>query len=123
MNNKFKDFFNDPSKVTANFTPPRGKMIDAMLAVVGTDPLWYRNQTARLIVCALLAKIADAMREEQERNGKLVEDVWKCAFITTCSELLLNTHDRYASDEERECYPINEDGTEFRQGEIPDDET
>jgi hypothetical protein len=123
VNNKFKDFFNDPSKVTANFTPPRGRMIDAMLAVVGTDPLWYRNQQARLIVCALIAKIADTMREDQARNGKLVEDVWKCAFITTCSELLLNTHDRYASDEERVSFPINEDGTEFEQGEEFNPET
>lgn len=116
MNNKFKDFFSDPSKIMDNMIPPRNMMIEALLAVVGTNALWYREEGPRMMVCVLLAKIADSMREEQERNGKIDEDVWKAAFLTSCSELLLNTHDRYASDEEREQFPINEDGTEFGSG-------
>ena len=122
MNNKFKDFFNDPSKMMDTFLPPRNTMIEALLAVVGTNPLWYRDHGPRLLVCTLLGKIGDSMQEEHRRIGKVNEDVWKAAFLTTCSELLLNTHERYASDEEREMYPINEDGTEFGGHEDSDED-
>jgi hypothetical protein len=122
VNNKFKDFFNDPSKIMDNMIPPRNMMIDALLAVVGTNPLWYRDQGHRLLVCTLLGKIGDSMRQEQERTGKVDEDVWKAAFLTTCSELLLNTHQRYASEEEREMYPVNEDATEYEGDEDSDED-
>ena len=112
MNNNFKGFFNDPSKIMQNMIPPRDKMLEGLLVVVGTDPLWYRKPAPRMIVSALMSKIAESMRQEQERNGKVNEDIWKAGFITTCSELLINTREQYASPEELEDYPFDEDATE-----------
>ena len=112
MNNKFKDFFNDPEKVMQNIVPPRDKMMEGLLVIVGTDPLWYRNPAPRMIVCALLSKISESMRQEADKNGGIQEDVWKAGFITTCSELLLNTRDKYASQEELIDYPFDEDADE-----------
>lgn len=112
MNNKFKDFFNDPSKVANNFIPPRDKMLEGLLVIVGTDPLWYQKPAPRMLVSALMSKVADSMRLEQQQTGKVDEDVWKAAFITTCSELLINTRDKYASQEELIDYPFDEDATE-----------
>ena len=112
MKNNFSNFFNDPEKVMQNIVPPRDKMMEGLLVIVGTDPLWYRNPAPRMIVCALLSKISESMRQEADKNGGIQEDVWKAGFITTCSELLLNTRDKYASQEELIDYPFDEDADE-----------
>lgn len=107
--NKFKGFFNDPSHAMESFTPRPETLLNGLLAICGSNPLWYKDAKLRLMVASCLSKLSDAVRAEMESSGqsKIQIDPFMAAFIVSMNELSIVTLDEYGTDEERECFPRN----------------
>jgi hypothetical protein len=112
-NNEFKDFFTKDSVegLAEKFAPKPAPehMINALIALVGENPKFYRNPQLRILVSNGLAKVTAYIVDEIRAGRKPELHIGTCAFMMLLGDRMASTYAQYASDEEKERFPFNPD--------------
>jgi hypothetical protein len=103
--NDFENFFEDDDHPAMHLAQPTPAMLlEAVIRVVGLQPLWYRNPQLRLLVAGGLAGITTHLEESIKSGIKPEIDLAASAFCMMVAERIESTK-RFASEEEDKLYP------------------
>ncbi len=110
--NKFGNFFNDPKPVMGTIKPTPNQVIEALYAVMLMQPHWYKRADLRMVVLSSLKGLALMVQEEQDKGNENPINSAEAAFLCILGDLALATREQYATDEEREMFPLDEENEE-----------
>lgn len=108
--NEFENFFAEGGeKIAEKFQPaqPPEHIIDALIALVGERPKFYRDPVLRIMVCNGIASVTDYMMKEVAAGRRPNIHLGTAAFMMLLGDRMASTYEQYASEEERERYPFN----------------
>lgn len=110
--NKFGNFFNDPKPVMGTIKPRPEQILEALYMIVVVGEEWYKRGDLRMVVVTTLQNLAQAVKEAKEKNGEQLLSPSESAFCCVLGDLALATREEYATDEEKEKFPIDEETDE-----------
>ena len=108
--NEFANLFGDGGeKVAEKFKPaePPEQTINALIQLVSHHPEFYKDAKLRLLVCNGIVRVTDYMLSEIEAGRKPEMHIGTAAFMMMLGERMTDSHDQYASDEEKKRFPLN----------------
>jgi hypothetical protein len=116
MNNKFENFFNDPTKALQDpkFRPSLNAKIESLMAMTGKFPNWHSQQPLRLIVASLAHECNCEFERHIDNGTKPDIHVFAGAFMMLLNDILGMTADN-ACEEEQKMYNYNIDEDEEDQ--------
>lgn len=111
--NKYEGFFSkkDISGIEA-FKPSPTQITEALMALAGTMPEFYKNAEQRMIVCNGIAYLTDWLVGEKEAGRNPDYHVGYAAFMMMLAHVMEMTYDDYAGQEEQKHFPPYEDDQE-----------
>lgn len=114
MNNKFDNFFNDPTKIMGDkkFQPTLSMKVETLMALAGRNPYWWKNPDARLGMASLIHDCNCDLSECMDTGEKPDLHVFGAAFMMVMNDLLRSTSD-FACDKEREMFDYDMDEEDF----------
>jgi len=115
--NKFGNFFNDPKPVMGTIKPNPGQILEALYLIMVVEAEWYKRGDLRMVVCTTLQNLAQAVKEAKEKNGEKLLSPSESAFCCVLGDLAMATREEYATDEEKEKFPILDDDEETDEDE------
>jgi len=104
--NKFGNFFNDPTPVMGTIKPKPGQILEALYMIMVVEAEWYKRGDLRMVVVTTLQNLAQAVKEAKEKNGEQLLSPSESAFCCVLGDLAMATREEYATDEEKEKFPI-----------------
>ena len=110
--NKFGNFFNDPKPVMGTIKPKPGQILEALYTVMLMEPHWYKRTDLRMVVLSSLKGLALIVQEEKDKGNETSINSAEAAFLCILGDLALATREQYATDEEREMFPLDEENEE-----------
>lgn len=113
MNNNFKNFFDDPSKILKDkkFAPTMSAKIESLMVLVGKFPNWFSSQPHRLMVATITYEINRELKESMDTGKKPDVHIFAGAFMMLINDMLNITCDQ-ACDEEREMFDYGDEENE-----------
>ncbi len=112
ITNQFEGFFDNENHPAMSFNvPSTSQVIETMMMICGQNHQFYKDPSVRLIICGgldMCEKYIIKCRDE----GKVPDiHVGYAAFMMLLSDRMVDSYDDYASDKEREVFPLdmNED--------------
>jgi hypothetical protein len=115
--NKFGNFFNDPTPVMGTIKPKPEQILEALYLIMVVEAEWYKRGDLRMVVVTTLQNLAQVVKENQEKTGKNLLSPAEAAFCCVLADLATATRDEYATDEEKEKFPILDDDEETDEDE------
>lgn len=105
MENKFKDFFNDPTPILKDkkFQPSLQQKIEALMLMTGKFPNWWNEQPLRLMVAGMAHDCTREVAEMLDQGKKPDIHIACGAFMMLLNDMLRMTSE-HACDEENEMY-------------------
>jgi hypothetical protein len=110
--NKFGNFFNDPTPVMGTIKPKPGQILEALYLIMVVEAEWYKRGDLRMVVVTTLQNLAQVVKEAKEKNGENILSPGEAAFCCVLGDLAMATRDEYATDEEKEKFPLDEENDE-----------
>lgn len=105
-NNKFNDFFNNPTPAMQNFRPPPSKVVEALMILCLQNNEWYKDTKLRFVMACSLGALAievDALKKKGEESINVSE----AAFLMVLGDMLHATR-QYAGEQELREFPVDE---------------
>lgn len=105
MENKFSNFFNDPTKVLKEkkFQPTLEQKVEALMLMAGKFPNWWQEQPLRLMVAGMAHDCTCELGEILDRGEKPDLHIACGAFMMLLNDMLRMTSE-YACEEEKQMY-------------------
>ena len=110
MNNKFENFFNDPTKVLKDkkFQPSLEQKVQSLMIMASKFPNWWNEQPLRLMVATLSYDCNRELKEMMEA-GKHPDMHIACgAFMMLLNDMLQLTSNN-ACEEEKQMFKWDEE--------------
>ena len=107
--NKYDGFFS--KKDTPNmeaFKPSPTQITEALMALAGSMPDFYKDAGQRMIVCNGIAYLTDWLVGEKDAGRNPEYHVGYAAFMMMLSQIMEMTYDEYAGEDEQKHYPKHE---------------
>jgi hypothetical protein len=106
--NKFEGFFEDENHPAINeFAPPPSKYVEMLMMICGQNNQFYMDPKLRLIVAGVMQHLTNGIVEAQDRGEKIDLHVGYAAFMMLLADRMEDSYEEYASEDEREQFPIN----------------
>ena len=111
--NKYDGFFSkkDISGMEA-FKPTPTQITEALMALAGSMPDFYKDAGQRMVVTNGIAFLTDWLVGEKEAGRNPDFHVGYAAFMMLLSDRMVDSYDDYAGDKERELFPLHLDEDE-----------
>ena len=111
--NKYDGFFSkkDISGMEA-FKPTPTQITEALMALAGSMPDFYKDTGQRMVVTNGIAFLTDWLVGEKEAGRNPDFHVGYAAFMMLLADRMVDSYDEYAGDKERELFPLNMDEDE-----------
>lgn len=107
--NKFEGFFEDENHpAMKEFAPPPSQFIEMLMMITSTNHKYYTDPKLRLLIAGVLQQVTDTIVETQDRGEKVDIHVGYAAFMMLLADRMVDSYEEYASDDEREQFPIEE---------------
>jgi hypothetical protein len=110
--NKFGNFFNDPTPVMGTIKPKPGQILEALYLIMVAESEWYKRGDLRMVVVTTLNNLAQMVKEAKEKTGEHLLNPGEAAFCCVLGDLAIATREEYATDEEKEKFPLDEETDE-----------
>lgn len=105
--NKFNNFFNDPTPAMHDFRPPPSKVVEAIMVICLQNNEWYKDAKIRFVLACTLAGLAAQVSQMKENGDNAPVSASEAAFMMLVGDMLYATRN-YAGDEELREFPEEE---------------
>lgn len=109
--NEFENFFENPESASKYTQPDPQQVIQALAILTAQNKDWFKNGEIRLMILSTLHKLGDELTE-MAKTKKVMMHPACAAFLMTLGDFIQATTDEYATDKERELFPVDEDEDE-----------
>ncbi len=111
--NKFEGFFEEDNHPAMKMVVPTpSQIIEALMMICGQNHQFYKDSSLRLIICGSLGILEDHIIKARDEGRDPGIHVGYAAFMMLLSDRMVDSYDDYASDKEREMFPLNIDEDE-----------
>ena len=108
MKNEFDGFFENPgAQKFTKFAPSMEQVAMALMKMCGQDPEWYKKSETRILAWGGSQKICREIEGCVVRGEKPDLHPAFAGFLMLMQDRLVTSYEDYASEEEREKYPID----------------
>lgn len=110
--NEYGDFFNMEKPVNmdtmGNFKPSISEVVLSLIDITAKNPLFYKDENLRMIVCAGILYATEELAAAKERGERPRDvDVGMGAYMMLLGDYMSMTYDEFAGDMERKQFPHN----------------
>ena len=113
ITNQFEGFFENENHHAMSFnTPSTSQIIETMMMICGQNHQFYKDESIRLIVCGGLDMCEKHIIKARDEGRTPDIHVGYAAFLMLLSDRMVDSYDDYASDKERELFPLDLDEDE-----------
>ena len=92
--------------------PNVSQVIETMMMICGQNHEFYKDEGIRLIICGGLDMCEKHIIKMRDEGRTPDIHVGYAAFMMLLSDRMVDSYDDYASDKERELFPLNLDEDE-----------
>jgi hypothetical protein len=113
ITNQFEGFFeNNDHPAMKKMVPNVSQVIETMMMICGQNHEFYKDEGIRLIICGGLDMCEKHIIKMRDEGRTPDIHVGYAAFMMLLSDRMVDSYDDYASDKERELFPLNLDEDE-----------
>lgn len=108
--NNFENFFNMEQAATpemmGGYKPSIREVIVSLIDMTAHNPFFYKDEKARLAICAGILYATQELADMRERGQRPVDvDMGMGAYMMLLGDFMSITYDKYAGEKEREFFP------------------
>jgi len=113
ITNQFEGFFDNENHPAMSFNvPSTSQIIETLMMICGQNHQFYKDEGIRLIICGGLDVLEKHIIKARDEGRDPGIHVGYAAFMMLLSDRMVDSYDDYASDKEREVFPLNLDEDE-----------
>ena len=111
--NKFEGFFeNNDHPAMKMVIPNVSQVIETLMMICGQNHQFYKDASLRLLICGGLDMCEKHIIKVRDEGKTPDIHVGYAAFMMLLADRMVDSYDDYASDKERELFPLDLDEDE-----------
>ena len=111
--NKFEGFFeNNDHPAMKMVVPNVSQVIETLMMICGQNHQFYKDSSLRLLICGGLDMCEKHIIKVRDEGKTPDIHVGYAAFMMLLADRMVDSYDDYASDKERELFPLDLDEDE-----------